>query len=201
MMTRRFYLCFALLLTLVASTTTLAKDDSPIVRLDTSAGIIDIKLFPEKAPKTVKNFLAYVDAGFYDDTIFHRVIDNFMVQGGGFTTDFVEKETQAPIANESINKLHNIRGTVAMARTNDPDSATAQFFINQRSNLRLDWSPGQPGYAVFGEVIRGMGVIDFIATAETGTQNFETAAGVRPFRDVPIESVVIKTATRHKAAL
>lgn len=144
-MTRRFYLSFALLLTLVASTTTLAKDDFPIVRLDTSAGIIDIKLFPGKAPKTVENFLAYVDAGFYDDTIFHRVIDNFMVQGGGFTTGFVEKETQAPIANESINKLHNIRGTVAMARTNDPDSATAQFFINQRSNLRLDWSPRAAG--------------------------------------------------------
>ena len=175
----------------------LAGDKDLVVRLDTSAGIIDIKLFPEKAPKTVENFLAYVDSGFYDGTIFHRVIDNFMVQGGGFTTDRVEKETREPIQNESINKLHNIRGTIAMARTSDPDSATAQFFINQRSNLRLDWSAGQPGYTVFGEVIRGMGVVDFVATAETGTKQFQTSAGIRPFQDVPLDAVILKTAKRR----
>ena len=179
------------------STAISASEKDLIVRLDTSAGIIDIKLFPEKAPVTVENFLAYVDAGFYDGTIFHRVIDNFMVQGGGFTTEYIEKETREPIKNESINKLHNIRGTIAMARTNDPDSATAQFFINQRSNLRLDWSAGSPGYAVFGEVIRGMGVVDFITTADTGTKQFQTSAGIRPFQDVPIDAVILKSAKRH----
>lgn len=187
---------FALLFVL-ASAGLCASDDNPIVRLDTTAGIIDIKLFPEKAPETVANFLAYVDEGFYDDTIFHRVIDNFMIQGGGFTTDHVEKETREPIKNESINKLHNIRGTIAMARTNDPDSATAQFFINQRSNLRLDWASGQPGYTVFGEVVKGMGVVDFVATAETGTKQFQTSAGIRPFQDVPVDAVIIKTAKRR----
>ena len=186
---------FALLFVL-ASASLCASDDNPIVRLDTTVGIIDIKLFPEKAPETVANFLAYVDEGFYDDTIFHRVIDNFMIQGGGFTTDHVEKETREPIKNESINKLHNIRGTIAMARTNDPDSATAQFFINQRSNLRLDWASGQPGYTVFGEVVKGMGVVDFVATAETGTKRFQTSAGIRPFQDVPVDAVIIKTAKR-----
>lgn len=173
-----------------------APEVTPMVKLETSAGDIVLKLYPEKAPITVANFLAYVDSGFYDGTIFHRVIPNFMVQGGGFSEDMVEKETGEPIVNESINKLHNIRGTVAMARTNDPDSATAQFFINQRSNLRLDWSPGKPGYAVFGEVVEGISVVDFIATAETGRAVFKTSQGEAPFSDVPRETIVLKKASR-----
>lgn len=197
MLKKRLINVAAVALVTFLSTAMSASEEDLIVRLDTSAGIIDIKLFPEKAPETVENFLAYVDSGFYDGTIFHRVIDNFMVQGGGFTTEYMEKETREPIKNESINKLHNIRGTIAMARTNDPDSATAQFFINQRSNLRLDWSAGRPGYAVFGEVIRGMGVIDFIATAETGTKQFQTSAGIRPFQDVPSDAVILKSAKRR----
>jgi len=172
------------------------KVSQPKVKLVTSAGDITLRLYPAKAPKTVENFLAYVDEGFYDGTIFHRVINNFMIQAGGFDSERVEKETRDPIVNESRNKLHNIRGTVAMARTSSPDSATAQFFINQRSNLRLDWAPDKEGYTVFGEVIAGMGVVDFIATAATGNSLFTTASGQRPFQDVPIEAIVIKKAVR-----
>ena len=166
------------------------------VKLVTSAGDITLRLYPEKSPVTVENFLAYVDSGFYNGTIFHRVISNFMVQGGGFTTAMTEKVSGEPIINESRNKLHNIRGTVAMARTSDPDSATAQFFINQRSNLQLDWAPGKEGYTVFGEVVKGMGVVDFIATAETDTGLMTTGAGQRPFQDVPVETIVIKEIVR-----
>ena len=166
------------------------------VKLVTTAGDITLRLYPEKSPVTVENFLAYVDSGFYNGTIFHRVISNFMVQGGGFTTAMTEKVSGEPIVNESRNKLHNIRGTVAMARTSDPDSATAQFFINQRSNLQLDWAPGKEGYTVFGEVVKGMGVVDFIATAETDTGLMTTGAGQRPFQDVPVETIVIKEIVR-----
>lgn len=141
---------------------------NPLVTLETSDGKVTLRLFRDKAPITVDNFLAYVDAGFYNGTIFHRVIPDFMVQGGGFLPDMTEKETMDPIVSESKNRLHNTRGTVAMARTNDPDSATSQFFINVRNNLRLDWSPGQPGYTVFGEVIDGMSVVDYMVTAPTG---------------------------------
>lgn len=138
---------------------------SPEVVLDTSEGRIVLRLYPDKAPLTVANFLRYVEDEFYDGTIFHRVIQNFMIQGGGFLPDMTEKPTGDPIANESRNRVHNVRGTVAMARTSDPDSATAQFFINQRTNLQLDWAPGKEGYTVFGEVIEGMPVVDFIASA------------------------------------
>lgn len=172
------------------------KVSQPKVKLVTSAGDITLRLYPAKAPKTVENFLAYVDEGFYDGTIFHRVINNFMIQAGGFDSERVEKETRDPIVNESRNKLHNIRGTVAMARTSSPNSATAQFFINQRSNLRLDWAPDKEGYTVFGEVIAGMSVVDFIATAATGNSLLTTASGQRPFQDVPIEAIVIKKAVR-----
>ena len=171
---------------------------NPVVKLVTSAGDITIKLYPEKAPVTVENFLSYVDSGFYNGTIFHRVINNFMIQGGGFTSAMEEKESGDPIVNESRNKLHNIRGSIAMARTSDPDSATAQFFINQRSNLRLDWAPGKEGYTVFGEVVKGLKVVDFIATAETDTALMKTGAGERPFNDVPIDAIVIKEAKRMK---
>lgn len=162
---------------------------NPIVVIRTSEGNITLRLNAEKAPITVENFLSYVDSGFYNGTIFHRVIPNFMIQGGGFLPDMTEKATREPIVNESKNRVHNVRGTIAMARTNDPDSATSQFFINQRSNLRLDWNPGQMGYTVFGEVIEGMDVVDFIASAPTGR--------VGPFSDVPVEPIVIREITRQ----
>lgn len=189
---------FVMLGLLACSSMLSAQDNTSTLRvkLVTSAGDITLRLYPEKSPVTVKNFLDYVDSGFYNGTIFHRVISNFMVQGGGFTTAMTEKVSGDPIVNESRNKLHNIRGTVAMARTSDPDSATAQFFINQRSNLQLDWAPGKEGYTVFGEVVKGMGVVDFIATAETGTGLMTTGAGQRPFQDVPVEAIVIKEIVR-----
>jgi cyclophilin family peptidyl-prolyl cis-trans isomerase len=168
-----------------------ASATDPIVVIKTTEGDITVRLYPDKAPVTVENFLAYVDSGFYDGTIFHRVIPDFMVQGGGFLPDMTEKETLSPIANESKNRLHNVRGTIAMARTNDPDSATSQFFINQRNNLRLDWSPGNAGYTVFGEVIQGMQVVDFIATAPTGR--------VGPFSDVPVEPIAIREIARQSS--
>ncbi|MDA8827681.1 peptidylprolyl isomerase [Luminiphilus sp.] len=194
------HLCrmFVMLGLLAGSSMLFAQDNESTLRvkLITSAGDITLRLYPEKSPVTVENFLAYVDSGFYNGTIFHRVISNFMVQGGGFTTAMTEKVSGEPIVNESRNKLHNIRGTVAMARTSDPDSATAQFFINQRSNLQLDWAPGKEGYTVFGEVVKGMGVVDFIATAETDTGLMTTGAGQRPFQDVPVEAIVIKEIVR-----
>lgn len=166
-----------------------ATVNNPRVVIKTSEGDITLQLFADKAPATVANFLKYVDSGFYQGTIFHRVIPNFMIQGGGFTPDMKEKETGEPIANESENRLHNTRGTIAMARTNDPDSATSQFFINQRSNLRLDWAPGNEGYTVFGEVIQGMDIVDFIATAPT-----HTAGGMG---DVPQQAIVITDISRQ----
>ena len=161
---------------------------NPVVVIKTTEGDITLELNAKKAPITVANFLSYVDSGFYNGTIFHRVIANFMIQGGGFTTDMTEKETAEPIVNESRNRLHNTRGTIAMARTSDPDSATSQFFINHRSNLRLDWAPGRPGYTVFGEVTEGMKVVDFIATAPTDK------AG--RFFDVPVEPIIINSIER-----
>jgi cyclophilin family peptidyl-prolyl cis-trans isomerase len=156
---------------------------NPQVTIRTSNGDINVRLFRDKAPVTVDNFLSYVDSGHYNGTIFHRVIPNFMIQGGGFLPDMTQKEVGEPIVNESKNKLHNIRGTIAMARLNDPDSATAQFFINQRTNLQLDWTPGGPGYTVFGEVTDGMGVVDYIAS--TPVQQ------LGPYSDVPTQPIVI----------
>ena len=159
-----------------------------MVKLITNMGTITLDLDAERAPETVKNFLQYVQDGHYDNTVFHRVIPDFMIQGGGFLPDMTEKATNPPVANESKNRLHNTRGTIAMARTNDPDSATAQFFINQRNNLQLDWAPGRDGYTVFGEVILGMNIVDFIATAPTGK------AGM--LSDVPLQPIVIKEIVR-----
>ena len=195
---KHFCRIFVLLGLFISSGALFAQENASTVRvkLVTSAGDITLKLYQQKSPVTVKNFLAYVDSGFYNETIFHRVISNFMVQGGGFTTAMTEKESGEPIVNESRNKLHNIRGTIAMARTSEPDSATAQFFINQRSNLQLDWAPGKEGYTVFGEVEKGMGVVDFIATADTDTGLMVTNAGQRPFQDVPVEAIVIKKVVR-----
>ena len=170
--------------------------DNPRVLMKTSDGDIVIELYAEKSPVTVENFLSYVDAGYYDGTVFHRVISNFMIQGGGFTTEMKEKPTRDPIVNESSNKLHNTRGTLAMARTSDPNSATAQFFINQRSNLRLDWTPGNEGYAVFGEVVEGMQVVDMIALTETGAASVETTRGPAVFQDVPVKPIVVLSVSR-----
>lgn len=175
------------------------SDDSvvnPRVLMKTTDGDITIELFADKSPITVENFLRYVDDGHYDGTVFHRVISNFMIQGGGFDAELKERETRDPIVNESINKLHNTRGTLAMARTSDPDSAAAQFFINQRSNLRLDWSGGKDGYTVFGEVIDGMQVVDIISLTDTGSAQAQTTRGPTIFQDVPVQPIVILSITR-----
>ncbi|WP_088178699.1 peptidylprolyl isomerase [Tepidiphilus margaritifer] len=159
------------------------------VKLATNRGDIVLELDPVKAPKTVENFLAYVESGHYDGTIFHRVIDGFMIQGGGLTADMKQKPTRAPIPNEADNGLKNRRGTVAMARTQDPHSATAQFFINVADNDFLDYRAPTTqgwGYCVFGKVVQGMDVVDAIKSVKTGT--------VGPWRDVPLEPVVIEHA-------
>ena len=170
--------------------------ENPRVLMKTTDGDITIELFADKSPITVENFLQYVDDGHYDGTVFHRVISNFMIQGGGFDTELKEKPTRDPIVNESKNKLHNTRGTLAMARTSDPDSAAAQFFINQRSNLRLDWSGGKDGYTVFGEVIDGIDVVDIISLTDVGRAHAQTAYGPTVFQDVPAEPIVILSVTR-----
>lgn len=173
-----------------------ALAENPIVKLETNVGDITVLLLADKAPKTVDNFLAHVDEGFYENTVFHRVIDNFMVQGGGFDIDLKQKKTERSVVNESKNRIHNDRGTVAMARTNDPDSAGSQFFINQRNNPRLDWSPYKPGYTVFGEVITGMRIVDFIASSETGNAVGSSEIGQMPLRDVPLDPIVLLRVTR-----
>ena len=177
-----------------------AQSDDPVenprVLMKTTYGDITIELFADKSPITVENFLRYVDDGHYDGTVFHRVISNFMIQGGGFDAELKEKPTRDPIVNESKNKLHNTRGTLAMARTSDPDSAAAQFFINQRSNLRLDWAGGKDGYTVFGEVIDGMQIVDIISLADTGTAQAQTARGPNIFQDVPVQPIVVLSVTR-----
>ena len=165
-------------LALVLSTQVLAKVER--VELVTSEGVIVLALYPDKAPKTVDNFLNYVDAGFYHNTQFHRVISGFMIQGGGFDLAGARKPTAAPIINEADNGLSNKRGTIAMARTSDPHSATAQFFINHKDNPFLDFTTGNYGYAVFGQVLEGMHVVDKIA-------NVETRSGDWPVQLVRIE--------------
>ena len=157
-----------------------------MVKLETTKGDIVIEVNETAAPVTAANFLQYVQEGFYDGTIFHRVIPNFMIQGGGFTPDMKQKTTRPPIVNEGKNGLKNKRGTLAMARTNDPGSATAQFFINHVDNTNLDYSARNPGYAVFGQVVEGMDVVDAIAKVKTGTKGM--------FQDVPVEPVIIKSA-------
>jgi peptidyl-prolyl cis-trans isomerase A (cyclophilin A) len=162
------------------------------VRLATSLGDIVVELDQAKAPKTVDNFLQYVNAGHYDGTVFHRVIDNFMIQGGGMKADMSEKPTRAPIPLESRNGLTNLRGTLAMARTMDPNSATAQFFINLKDNAFLDQANSRDGngYAVFGKVVAGMDVVDKIKAVPTGNKG--------PHQNVPLEPVTIKKASLEK---
>jgi cyclophilin family peptidyl-prolyl cis-trans isomerase len=167
-----------------------ARAQAPQVTLETNQGTIVLELYPDKAPATVANFLEYVKSGFFDGTVFHRVIDGFMIQGGGFTADLVKKDTRGPVKNESENGLGNERGTIAMARTQDPHSATAQFFINSADNRNfLDHGKTAQiwGYAVFGKVIQGLEVVDKISKVATGTKN--------GMQDVPVQPVVIVKAT------
>ncbi len=163
-----------------------------MVRFETTLGDFTLELDDESAPASCKNFLRYVDEGFFDGTIFHRVIPGFMVQGGGFTAEMQQKAAHEPITNEADNGLQNLRGAIAMARTNDLHSATSQFFINLVDNSSLDHRPGSFGYAVFGRVAGGMDVIDKIAKLKTGRR--------RGHEDVPAEPVVIKLARRASAA-
>lgn len=167
--------------------------EGPVVVVTTNKGAFEVQLFPDKAPATVKNFLDYVDAGHYDGTIFHRVIKDFMIQGGGFTPDGQQKPTKPPVKNEADNGLKNTRGTVAMARTAVVDSATSQFFVNHADNAFLDFKNDSPqgyGYCVFGEVTSGMDVVDAIATTEKGPKQ----PGV--FQDRPKDDIVIESIKR-----
>src|ERR1700761_1105636 len=162
-----------------------------MIRFDTSLGEFTIELLEKEAPITAENFLKYVDSEFFDGTIFHRVIPGFVIQGGGFTEDMAQKRTNPPIKNEADNGLKNLRGTLSMARTNDINSATSQFFVNLKDNDFLDHSRGNFGYAVFAKVTEGMDVVDKIAAVETGRK--------RGFDDVPVEAVTMKTVRRLPA--
>jgi len=178
---------------MVVSSLSTAAEQAPRVRLETTMGNIVLELDSVRAPATVANFLTYVNDGFYDGTIFHRVIDGFMIQGGGYTADFSRKQTRTPIKNEADNGLKNTRGSIAMARTRDPHSASAQFFINVVDNAALDHTAPDArgwGYAVFGQVVEGMDVVDKIRSQSTGVQ-----AG---FRDVPRKTITITHAAVEK---
>jgi cyclophilin family peptidyl-prolyl cis-trans isomerase len=184
----------SLLLALGAAATQAAN---PKVVLKTNLGDVTLELYRDSAPHTVDNFLAYVDSGFYDGTIFHRTIPGFMVQGGGFKQDMQQKtksdsDPTDPIVNEANNRLHNERGTIAMARGDDPNSATSQFFINLKMNMSLDWSESNPGYAVFGKVTDGMDVVDAMVLQPTGRVG-------RRHEDVPVDPIIIKKASRKTA--
>lgn len=171
-------------------TTTNAQAETTTINIETSKGTITIELDGENAPITVENFLTYTKEGFYDGTIFHRVISNFMIQGGGFTSDMNQKDTHDPIQNEANNGLKNDSGTIAMARTSDPHSATAQFFINVKDNDFLNFSSETSqgwGYAVFGKVTEGMDVVNSIKDVQT------TSSG--PYQDVPAEAIIIEKVT------
>ncbi|HRU07118.1 MAG TPA: peptidylprolyl isomerase [Candidatus Brocadiia bacterium] len=164
---------------------------NPQVVMETSEGTVRIELFEKEAPLTVANFLSYADEAFYDGVIFHRVIENFMIQGGGFTPEMKQKPTRAPVKNEAHNGLKNERGSIAMARTSDPHSATAQFFINVKDNDFLNFTAKTPqgyGYCVFGKVTEGMDVVDRIRAARTGSRGH--------FNDVPVKPIVIKSVRR-----
>lgn len=176
-----------LLLGLAMLTASPALAANPQVEIETNKGTLVLELFPEESPKTVANFLSYVKAGHYDGTIFHRVIPSFMIQGGGFTSEMQQKSTQDPVENESDNGLANDRGTIAMARTSNPHSATSQFYINVVDNSSLNYSSRGWGYTVFGKVVEGMDVADAIAKVPTGRQG--------PMEGVPREPVVIEKAT------
>ena len=169
-----------------------ASSANPMVKIETSAGDIVLRLYADKSPKTVENFLGYVERKHYDGTLFHRVIEGFMIQGGGFDVDLKQKVAEQKVVNESKNRLHNTRGTIAMARLSDPDSASAQFFINHKDNERLDWTPFKPGYTVFGKVVTGMRVVDYIASTPTGDAIATLEKGQAPLRNVPLEPIIIE---------
>lgn len=175
----------ALIVTAALCLTAGCTKETRMVKLQTSMGDIILELNEDKAPVTTNNFITYVQENFYDDTIFHRVIPNFMIQCGGFTPDMEEKKTNPPITNEAANGLENIRGTIAMARTSDPHSATSQFFINLIDNQHLDSSAKNPGYTVFGKVVEGMDIVDKIAKVKTA-QNGQHA-------NVPVEPILIQS--------
>jgi len=184
----RLFVVISVLVAFIMAGVGMAADGNPKVEMETSKGKFVIELYPEKAPDTVKNFLNYIDTKFYDGTIFHRVIPNFMIQGGGFTTDMKRKPAGEPIKNEADNGLKNERGTIAMARTNDPHSATAQFFINTVNNDFLNHKSKTNqgwGYVVFGKVIAGMDVVDAISSVKTVTRGM--------YRDVPAEIIEIRS--------
>ena len=182
-------LCFIALGMMAAGT---ARAANPVVVVETSMGNIEIELFEDKAPVTVKNFLQYASDKHYDGTVFHRVISDFMIQGGGFEPGMKEKKTRDPIKNESSNGLSNLKGTVAMARTGEPNSATAQWYINVKDNTFLDRAKARDGvgYCVFGRVIEGMDVLDKIAAVRTGNKGGH--------ENVPVEDVIIKSARVQK---
>lgn len=165
-------------------------NELPQVIIETSEGAIEVTLRPDVAPETVDNFLTYVENGFYEGTIFHRVIPGFMIQGGGFDENLNRKQTRGPVRNEAKPTAKNLRGTIAMARTSDPDSATSQFFINLSDNSFLDAGVRGPGYTVFGKVSGGMGVVDAIAGKKTGRS--------RGMADVPNEPIVIRSVSLRK---
>jgi peptidyl-prolyl cis-trans isomerase A (cyclophilin A) len=162
-----------------------------MIRFETSLGHFTIELFEKEAPESVANFSRYIDEGFFDGTIFHRIVPGFVIQGGGFTQDMTQKKTKSPVKNEADNGLKNKRGTLSMARTNDINSATSQFFVNLKDNDFLDHSRGNFGYAVFAKVTDGMDVVDKIAAVETGRK--------RGFDDVPVEAVTMKSVKRVKS--
>ena len=159
-----------------------------MIRFETTHGPFTVELYEREAPLTVANFRQYVDDGFFDGTIFHRIVPGFVIQGGGMTADFSQKPTRAPVKNEANNGLQNERGTLSMARTDAPHSATSQFFVNLQDNENLDYRPGSHGYAVFGKVTEGMDSIDRIAAVRTGRRQGHS--------DVPMENVVVSTARR-----
>jgi cyclophilin family peptidyl-prolyl cis-trans isomerase len=163
-----------------------------MIRIETTHGGFTVELFDKDAPLTVANFRQYVADGFFDGTIFHRIVPGFVIQGGGLTADFSQKTTRPPVRNEAGNGLLNERGTLSMARTDSPHSATSQFFVNLKDNEFLDHRPGQHGYAVFGRVVAGLEVIDRIAAVRTGRR--------QGFSDAPLEDVIINTARRVSAA-
>jgi len=184
------FVSLVFLLIALSGTAFAGLSEKPIVTMETTKGVIVLELYPEKAPKTVDNFLRYARWGHYDGTIFHRVIPGFMIQGGGLDKDMKRKLTEMPVKNEADNGLRNVRGTIAMARTPDPHSATDQFFINTKDNAALDHTSKTPqgwGYTVFGRVIKGMGVVDAISKVKTSRR------GSR--KDVPVEPVVIISVT------
>jgi peptidyl-prolyl cis-trans isomerase A (cyclophilin A) len=185
-------LFFSLIILALISFPTFAQQSiiaNPTAIIKTNKGDISLELYPTQAPITVANFIKYAQSGFYDNTIFHRVIKRFMIQGGGFDKELQRKNTLDPIVNESGNGLYNNRWTIAMARTNDPDSATAQFFINVNMNTSLDATNGNPGYAVFGKVIDGQFVIKAIEKVETQSKLGQNNVPIEP---IIIEKVVIK---------